>query len=201
MDPSSLTCGATTSANRRAGLAAQCPPPHREERADGMTACFWHVLVSHSSGPAVRSALDSPGDRPTAPVIARLSRRDRLYVADQRAGAAACAPMKFSSAALTWPAWVQGIACGPPSMTTRCRSLIRPGSHLAGGAQVLARAGAAPPPAQPLPVQQAGAGQVRELCAAAGVNISGTREPNRSSDDDFPRAVVTSPPTGGSGSV
>jgi hypothetical protein len=29
----------------------------------------------------------------------------------------------------------------------------------------------------------------------------GTREPNRSSDDDFPRAVVTSPPTGGSGSL
>jgi hypothetical protein len=31
--------------------------------------------------------------------------------------------------------------------------------------------------------------------------MSGTQEPNQSSDDDFPRAVVTSPPIGGSGSA
>jgi hypothetical protein len=41
----------------------------------------------------------------------------------------------------------------------------------------------------------------RELCALARVNMSGSREPSRSSDDDFPCAVVTSPPTGGSGFV
>ena len=41
----------------------------------------------------------------------------------------------------------------------------------------------------------------RELCALARVNISGTQEPSRSSDDGFPRAVVTSPPAGGSGSA
>jgi hypothetical protein len=35
----------------------------------------------------------------------------------------------------------------------------------------------------------------RELCVLARVYISGTQEPSRSSDDDFPRAVVTSPPT------
>jgi len=29
--------------------------------------------------------------------------------------------------------------------------------------------------------------------------MSGTQEPIRSSDDDFPRAVITSPPAGGSG--
>jgi hypothetical protein len=29
----------------------------------------------------------------------------------------------------------------------------------------------------------------------------GTREPGRPFDDDFPRAVVTSPPAGGSGSA
>src|SRR5215813_7988793 len=40
----------------------------------------------------------------------------------------------------------------------------------------------------------------RELCALARVNITGGREPSRSSDDDFPRAGVTSPPTGRSGS-
>ena len=41
----------------------------------------------------------------------------------------------------------------------------------------------------------------RELCALAGVNMSEVPE-NRAglSDDDFPRAVVTSPPAGGSGS-
>ena len=37
----------------------------------------------------------------------------------------------------------------------------------------------------------------RELCALACVNMSGSREPGRSSGDGFPRAVVTSPPTGG----
>jgi hypothetical protein len=41
----------------------------------------------------------------------------------------------------------------------------------------------------------------RELCALARVNMSSTQEPSRSSDDDFPRAVVTSTPTGGSGSA
>jgi deoxyinosine 3'endonuclease (endonuclease V) len=39
----------------------------------------------------------------------------------------------------------------------------------------------------------------RELCALARVNMTGTREPSRLSDGDFPRAVVTSPLTGGSG--
>jgi hypothetical protein len=37
----------------------------------------------------------------------------------------------------------------------------------------------------------------RELWALARVNMSGSREPSRSSDD-VPRVVVTSPPTGGS---
>jgi len=41
----------------------------------------------------------------------------------------------------------------------------------------------------------------RELCALACVNMSGTQRTEPSSGDDFPRAVVTSPPTGGSGSV
>lgn len=41
-------------------------------------------------------------------------------------------------------------------------------------------------------------GDPRELCALARVNMSGSREPSRSSDGDIPRAVVTSPPTGGS---
>ena len=41
----------------------------------------------------------------------------------------------------------------------------------------------------------------RELCALARVKMSGTREPSRSSDDEFPRAVVSSPLTGGSGFV
>ena len=41
----------------------------------------------------------------------------------------------------------------------------------------------------------------RELCALARVNMSGSREPSRSSDDDFPRGMVTSPPVGGSGFV
>jgi len=31
--------------------------------------------------------------------------------------------------------------------------------------------------------------------------MSGTQEPSWSSDDDFPRTVVTSPPAGGSGSA
>src|SRR5262249_4102210 len=39
----------------------------------------------------------------------------------------------------------------------------------------------------------------RELWALARVNVSGGREPSRSSDSDFSRAVVTSPPSGGSG--
>ena len=39
-----------------------------------------------------------------------------------------------------------------------------------------------------------------ELCALARVNMSGSREPSRSSNDDFPGASETSPPTGGSGS-
>jgi hypothetical protein len=38
--------------------------------------------------------------------------------------------MKSSRAVLTWSAWVQGMACGPPSMTTSRTSLIRPGSRL-----------------------------------------------------------------------
>ena len=30
---------------------------------------------------------------------------------------------------LTWAAWVQGMACGPPSTTISCTSLIRAGSR------------------------------------------------------------------------
>jgi hypothetical protein len=41
----------------------------------------------------------------------------------------------------------------------------------------------------------------RELCALACVNMGGSQEPSRSSDDDFARAVVTSPPASGSGSA
>ena len=41
----------------------------------------------------------------------------------------------------------------------------------------------------------------RELCALARVNMNGTQEPSRSSDDGLPRAVVVSPPAGGSGSA
>src|SRR6185437_5972439 len=37
--------------------------------------------------------------------------------------------MKSSRAVFTWAAWVQGIACGPPSTTTSCASLIRAGSR------------------------------------------------------------------------
>src|SRR5262249_2547121 len=40
-------------------------------------------------------------------------------------------PRKSVRAALTWPAWVQGRACGPPSITVSCTSPIRPGSRLA----------------------------------------------------------------------
>jgi hypothetical protein len=41
----------------------------------------------------------------------------------------------------------------------------------------------------------------REFCALTCVTMGGTQEPSRSSDDDFPRGVATSPPIGGSGSV
>jgi hypothetical protein len=41
----------------------------------------------------------------------------------------------------------------------------------------------------------------RELWALVRVKVSGSREPSRSSDGDFSHAVVTSPPTGGSGFV
>jgi len=41
----------------------------------------------------------------------------------------------------------------------------------------------------------------RELCARARVNTSGSREPSRSSGGDFPRVMVASPPTSGSGFV
>ena len=44
-----------------------------------------------------------------------------------RAGSGCQLRMKSSKAVLTWSAWVQGMACGPPSTTTRRTSLIRPG--------------------------------------------------------------------------
>ncbi len=39
--------------------------------------------------------------------------------------------MNSSRAALTWSAWVQAMACGPPSITTSCAFLMKPGSRWA----------------------------------------------------------------------
>ena len=41
----------------------------------------------------------------------------------------------------------------------------------------------------------------RELCALACVNMSSTQRTEQVVYDDFPGAMVTSPPTGGSGSA